>query len=129
MLKKIETLDAPQAVGPYSQAVQAGDFVYLSGQIPLDPKTGKLAEGGIAEQAVQVFHNIHAVLAAAGLSFADVVNVTVYLADINDFQLVNKCYADVFTGDVLPARCAVGISALPLGAKLEIACAAYSGTN
>ncbi|MFT8390180.1 MAG: Rid family detoxifying hydrolase [Sporolactobacillus sp.] len=127
MVRKIETLDAPQAVGPYSQAVQAGDVVYLSGQIPINPATGQLVEGDVEAQAKQVFQNIEAVLSAAKLTIADVVNVTVYLTDINDFKRVNTCYAKVFTGAVLPARCAVGIAALPLGAALEVACTAYCG--
>lgn len=120
----VATTDAPAAVGPYSQAVSTGDgagaAVYLSGQIPLDPRTGQLVEGGIQAQAEQVLRNLQAVLAAAGLGLGDVVKTTVLLADINDFQAVNEVYARYFTGPVLPARAAYAVAALPLGARVEI---------
>ncbi|QQM67277.1 Rid family detoxifying hydrolase [Actinomyces weissii] len=120
----VATTDAPAAVGPYSQAVSTGDgagaAVYLSGQIPLDPRTGQLVEGGIQEQAEQVLRNLQAVLAAAGLGLGDVVKTTVLLADINDFQAVNEVYARYFTGPVLPARAAYAVAALPLGARVEV---------
>lgn len=120
----VATTDAPAAVGPYSQAVSTGDgagaAVYLSGQIPLDPRTGQLVEGGVQEQAEQVLRNLQAVLAAAGLGLGDVVKTTVLLADINDFQAVNEVYARYFTGPVLPARAAYAVAALPLGARVEV---------
>lgn len=120
----VATTAAPAAVGPYSQAVSTGDgagaAVYLSGQIPLDPRTGQLVEGGIQEQAEQVLRNLQAVLAAAGLGLGDVVKTTVLLADINDFQAVNEVYARYFTGPVLPARAAYAVAALPLGARVEV---------
>lgn len=120
----VATTDAPAAVGPYSQAVSTGDgagaAVYLSGQIPLDPRTGQLVEGGIQAQAEQVLRNLQAVLAAAGLGLGDVVKTTVLLADINDFQAVNEVYARYFTGPVLPARAAYAVAALPLGARVEV---------
>lgn len=120
----ISTTQAPAAVGPYCQAVStgaaSGATVYLSGQIPLDPTTGKLVEGGVQDQAEQVLRNLGAVLEAAGLGYADVVKSTVLLADINDFQAVNEVYARYFTGPVLPARAAYAVAALPLGAKVEV---------
>ncbi|MFT8318034.1 MAG: RidA family protein [Sporolactobacillus sp.] len=127
MIKQIATTEAPQAVGPYSQAVQAGGFLFVSGQIPLNPKTGNLVEGTISEQAERVFQNLRAILDEADLTFADVVDATVYLADIQDFQAVNAIYATFFNNAVLPARCAVQVAALPKGAKLEISCTAYCG--
>ncbi|MFX3616166.1 MAG: Rid family detoxifying hydrolase [Sporolactobacillus sp.] len=125
MIKQIATTEAPQAVGPYSQAVQAGGFLFVSGQIPLNPKTGNLVEGTISEQAERVFQNLRAILDEVDLTFADVVDATVYLANIQDFQAVNAIYATFFNSAVLPARCAVQVAALPKGAKLEISCTAY----
>ena len=111
---------APAAVGPYSQAVSAGSTVYISGQVPLDPATGALVEGGIQAQAERVLTNIGAILEAAGLNYADVVKTTVLLADIADFKAVNEVYARFFTGPVLPARAAYAVAGLPLGARVEI---------
>ena len=120
----ISTPTAPAAVGPYSQAVSTGDDagaqVFISGQIPLVPATGQLVEGDIQAQARQSLTNIGEILKAAGLSFADVVKTTVLLADINDFVAVNEVYAQFFTGPVLPARAAFGVTALPKGARVEI---------
>ncbi|MFT8872083.1 MAG: Rid family detoxifying hydrolase [Sporolactobacillus sp.] len=127
MSVQIATDQAPAAVGPYSQAVRAGDFIFLSGQIPLDPQSGELVGDTTAEQTEQVFKNIAAVLKAAELTYADVVSVTVYLTNMADFQAVNMVYARYFEGGVLPARCALGIAALPKGAAVEIACTAYAG--
>lgn len=124
MKQQIRTKQAPQAVGPYSQAVSAGGFLFVSGQIPLDPTTGTLIEGPIEAQADRVFRNLEAILQEAGLNFSHVVSATVYLADINDFAAVNTVYAKYFEGGVLPARSAVQIGALPKGAKLEISCVA-----
>ena len=117
----IYTKSAPDAVGPYSQAISAGDLVITSGQIPLDPATGAMVEGGIVEQTEQVMKNLQAVLAQAGLSFANVLKTTVFLADINDFTAMNDVYAKYFT-QPYPARSAVQVAALPKGAKVEIEC-------
>ena len=117
---RIATEHAPGAVGPYSQAVEAGGTVYVSGQVPLVPATGRLVDGVIQAQAEQVLRNIGAILEAAGLGYADVVKTTVLLADIADFAAVNEVYARFFTGPVLPARAAFQVAALPLGAGVEI---------
>lgn len=111
---------APTAVGPYSQAVDADPLVYLAGQTPIDPATGKLVEGGIAEQTERVFDNLFAVLAAAGLTPADVVKVNCYLTDLaNDFAGMNAVYATRFEAPY-PARTTIGVAALPVGASVEI---------
>lgn len=125
MKKEIKTSNAPKAIGPYSQAVLAGQFLFASGQIPIDPATGELVSGGIEEQAHCVFLNIKAILDEAGLGFTDVVSATVYLSDINDFSTVNHIYSQYFAEGVLPSRCAFGVAALPKNARLEIACIAY----
>ena len=120
MVKKIiHSDDAPAAVGPYSQAVKIGNFVYSAGQVALDPVTMKLVEGGIEAQTEQVLNNLKAVLAAAGSSLAQVVKTTVFLADMNDYKAVNGVYAQFFT-ESPPARSAVQVAALPLGALVEI---------
>lgn len=110
---------APQAIGPYSQAIDAGDTVFLSGQIPLDPATGKLVEGDAAAQAHRVMQNIAAILAAAELAFEDVVKTTVFLADMNDFAAVNAVY-EGYLAQPYPARSCVQVAALPRGAAVEI---------
>lgn len=115
----ISTPDAPAAIGPYSQGIRAGDLVFLSGQIPLDPRTGAMVDGGIAAQTERVLENLAAVLAAAGCSFADVVKTTIFLVDLADFQAVNEAYARRF-GEAPPARATVQVSALPRGARVEI---------
>jgi 2-iminobutanoate/2-iminopropanoate deaminase len=115
----IATDKAPAAVGPYSQAVRVGDFVFTAGQIPLDPKTGQMVEGSIEAQTRQALTNLSAVLEAAGTSPANVVKTTVFLADIGDFQAMNGIYAEFFP-DAPPARSAVQAAALPLGARVEI---------
>jgi len=117
--KVIRTDAAPAAVGPYSQAILSGDFLYSAGQIPLDPATGKLVEGDIAVQTQRVLDNLAAVLAAADMSWGDVVKMTVFLADMNDFKAVNEVYATVF-GDAPPARSAVEVARLPLDARVEM---------
>jgi 2-iminobutanoate/2-iminopropanoate deaminase len=118
-MKPVTSLEAPTAIGPYSQAIDAGDFVFLSGQVPIDPKTGELVEGDIATQTERVLDNLGAVLAAAGCAFSDVVKTTIYLVDLGDFQVVNATYAKRFTG-APPARATVQVSALPKGARVEI---------
>lgn len=119
MKEVIFTESAPAAIGPYSQAISIGDLVYTSGQIPLDPATGKLVPGGIAEQSHQALKNLGSVLTAAGLGFENVVKTTVFLADMADFAEFNGIYAQYFTGDC-PARSCVQVAALPAGAKVEI---------
>ena len=119
--KIIHTDKAPAAIGPYSQAVRAGNTVYLSGQIPLDPATGELVGGDISRQARRVFENLSAVCAAAGGSLADVVRVGIYLTDLGDFAAVNRVY-EAAVGQNRPARSTIGVAALPSGAHVEIEC-------
>jgi len=113
------TADAPAPIGPYNQAVRAGGFVFCSGQIPLDPSTGKLVEGDVSVQARQVLDNLSAVLRAAGVGFADVVKTTIFLIDMNDFAAVNAVYGER-VGELAAARSTVAVAALPLGARVEI---------
>lgn len=115
----IATADAPAAIGPYSQAIRAGDHVWLSGQIALDPKTGKIVGETAAEQAEQVLQNLTAVLAAAGCSMRDVVRCTIYLADMDDFAAVNAVYGKHMP-DPPPARATVEVSRLPRDVRVEI---------
>jgi len=124
--KIIATTDAPAAIGPYSQAVRVGDMLFTSGQIPIDPKTGNLVEGGITEQTHQVLKNLGAVLAAAGVSFDHVVKTTVFLKNMGDFAAMNEVYATVFAakGVLPPARSTVEVAALPKGSLVEIECLA-----
>jgi 2-iminobutanoate/2-iminopropanoate deaminase len=110
---------APAAIGPYSQAVSVGGFLFTSGQVALDPRSGELVAGGFEAEARQVFANLAAVLAAAGCGFADVVRATVYLADLADFPALNAIYAEIFAGHK-PARSTVQVAALPKGARVEI---------
>jgi 2-iminobutanoate/2-iminopropanoate deaminase len=119
MKKVIKTDNAPGAVGPYSQGVAGGGFVFTSGQLPMDPKTGKFVEGGIREEARQCLENVRAILEAAGTSMDKAVKATVFLADIKDFAAVNEVYATFFK-DAPPARSAYQVAALPLGARVEI---------
>ena len=126
MISKIATDQAPAAIGPYSQAVRAGEFLYCSGQSPLLPESGEMVAGGIAEQTHQVLTNLGQVLAAADLDFSAVVKTTIYLADMNDFALVNEIYAGYFA-DVAPARATVQVAGLPKGALVEIDAVAFFG--
>jgi 2-iminobutanoate/2-iminopropanoate deaminase len=116
----IATDRAPAAIGPYSQAVRAGDFVFTSGQIALDPATGELVGGGVEQETRRVLDNLSAVLAAAGAGWADVVKTTIYLADLGDFALVNKLYGERVGPGVMPARSTVQVAKLPRGAAVEI---------
>lgn len=118
-MKAIQTKDAPAAIGPYSQAIGAGDLLFLSGQVPIDPKTGELVPGDIATQTERVLDNLGAVLEAGGSDFAHVLKTTIYLVDLGDFQAVNQTYAKRFSG-APPARATVQVSALPKGARVEI---------
>ncbi len=119
MRDAVSTPKAPAAIGPYSQAIKAGNLLFLSGQIPLDPATGQLVPGGIEAQTRQVFTNIGAILGAAGLSFDAVVSATVYVSDMNDFAKVNEVYATYFSSPA-PARATVQVARLPKGALVEI---------
>lgn len=115
----IGTASAPQAIGPYSQAIRTESMVFVSGQIPLDPATGALLEGDIAAQTRQVLQNVQAILEAAGSSLAQVVKTTVFLADINDFAAMNAVYGEFFAHEP-PARSAFQVAALPKGARVEV---------
>ena len=121
----IQTSKAPAAIGPYSQGVMAGDFIFFSGQIPLDPQTGEVVSGDIAQQAERVMANMQAVLAAASCSFADVVKTTIFLTDLQDFAVVNEIYGRHFE-EPYPARATVQVAALPKGVKVEIEWVAYA---
>lgn len=127
MPRAIRTDRAPQAIGPYSQAVEQDGVVYCSGQIGLDPGSGTLVAGGTAPEAEQVLKNLQAVLAAAGLSFEHVLKTTIYLVDLADFTAVNEVYGR-FVREPFPARATVGVSALPRGARVEIDAIARRGS-
>ena len=118
MKETISTPKAPAAVGPYSQAIKTGGMIFVSGQIPIDPATGKMAEA-TTDQARQCLSNVKAILEAAGSSLEKAVRVGIFMTDLADFKAVNEVYASFFTGDC-PARATVQVSALPLGAKIEI---------
>lgn len=119
MKRIIETPNAPKAIGPYSQAVEINNTLYVSGQVPLDPVTMKVVEGGIKEQTLQVMKNIGAILEAAGYSFSDVVKSTCLLSDMADFSSMNEVYAQFYTSRQ-PARAAYAAKGLPLGVLIEI---------
>ena len=118
-MKAISTTKAPGAIGPYSQAIQAGNMVFTSGLLPINPQTGAFPEGGIKEQTRQSLLNVKAILEGAGLTMANVVKTTVFLADMNDFADMNSVYAEFFT-EPYPARSAVAVKTLPMGALVEI---------
>src|SRR5438552_1181764 len=122
----IATEDAPRAIGPYSQAVRAGNFVFASGQIPIDPVTGEFVPGGIAEQTEQVLKNLTALFAAAGVGLDQIVKTTVFLADMNDFTAMNEVYGRFFS-EAPPARATVQAARLPRDAKVEIEAIAVTG--
>jgi 2-iminobutanoate/2-iminopropanoate deaminase len=128
MKKVIATKNAPSAIGPYSQAIAAGDFLYVSGQIPIDPATGNLVEGDITAQSTQSLKNVKAIVEAAGCTLADVVKTTVLLKNIADFVPMNEVYATFFTGDC-PARAAFAVADLPKGALVEIEAVVYTGNK
>jgi 2-iminobutanoate/2-iminopropanoate deaminase len=119
MKQAVSSPDAPKAIGPYSQAVRAGQLLFVSGQVPLDPATGQIVAGDISAQTRRVFDNLGAVLKAGGRSFADVVRTTVFLADMNDFAAVNDVYGSYFS-DPYPARATVQVARLPKDARVEI---------
>lgn len=126
MKKTISTDAAPGAVGPYSQAVRAGDFLFISGQVGIDPETGAMVEGGVEKQCERVLDNMKAILEASGLEFGSVVKTTVFLQSIDDFKTVNGVYKNYFDRD-FPARAAYEVGGLPLGALVEIEAVAYFG--
>lgn len=117
--KEIVTNNAPKAIGPYSQGIDASPFVFTSGQIPIDPATGKVVSDDIKEQTVQVFKNLKGILEESGLSFDNVVKTTVFITDMADFAAVNEIYKEYFNAP-FPARSCVQVAALPLGVKVEI---------
>ena len=118
-MKAISTTKAPGAIGPYSQAIQAGEFIYTSGQLGLNPATGAFPEGGVKEQTQQALCNVKAILEEAGVSMANVVKTTVFMADMNDFAEMNSVYAEFFT-EPYPALSAVAVKTLPKNALVEI---------
>jgi len=125
---EIKTERAPKAVGPYSQGVKAGELLFVSGQIPIDPLTGKVIEGTIAEQTTQVIDNLESVLKEGGSDLTRVVRVDIFLTDLeSDFSVVNNVYSNRFTGDVKPVRQTVEVSKLPLNVNVEMSCIAYLG--
>lgn len=119
MRKVISTAAAPAAIGPYSQAIEANGFLYISGQVPLDPSTGQLVAGGITEQTRQVMKNIGAILEAAGYTYANIVKTTCLLSTMDNFKAMNEVYATFFPENP-PARAAFAVQALPLSALIEI---------
>lgn len=122
-MKVLHTEKAPVAIGPYSQAIEANGMVFASGQIPLDPATGEVVEGGIKEQTRQALTNAAGVMEAAGLTLANVVKTTVFMADMNDFADMNEVYSTFFS-EPFPARSAVAVKALPKGVLVEVECIA-----
>ena len=127
MLKTIQTEDAPAAIGPYAQGIQAGNLAFISGQLGLDPATGELAGADLASQAHRALHNMKAVLTAAGCQLTDVAAVDVYLIDMDDFIDFNGIY-ETFFGEHKPARAVVAVKALPKAGRIEIKCTAYRPT-
>lgn len=123
--KQISTPGAPAAIGPYSQAIQAGEFLYVSGVLPIDPSTGKLVEGSIETLLNRIIDNMEAVLKAAGMTLDHVIKTDVFMKDLAEFQAMNKEYAKRFHGLVAPARTTIQVAKLPLDVRLEIACIAY----
>ena len=127
-IKEVKTNQAPKPVGPYSQAIIAGEWLYCSGQIPLDPQSNTLVgQGNIEEETRQVIKNLNAVLNAAGIKPNKVVKTTIYLIDLKDFDSVNKIYEETFKDGISPARACVQVSALPKGCRVEIDCIAWLG--
>ena len=122
MKQSLQTQNAPQAIGPYSQAVAIGDFVFTSGQLGIDLQTGKLAEG-VEAQAIQSMKHIGAILKEKGLDYSNIIKTTIFLKDMADFKVVNAAYQSFFTSDY-PARSTVQVAALPLGGSVEIECVA-----
>ena len=128
MLRKAYTADGAVAIGPYSHAVESGDLIYLSGQTPIDPTTGKLVTGDIMNQTEQCFKNLFNVLSASGLTQANVIKVNVFLTDMSHFAAMNSVYQTQFSSPY-PARTTIGVASLPLGAKVEIEMIARRGNH
>jgi 2-iminobutanoate/2-iminopropanoate deaminase len=128
MKKIVSTAEAPAAIGPYSQAIRTGNFLFCSGQIPLDPKSGQIVSDDVTEQAKRVLENLAAVLRAEQLTFAHVVKTTIFLTDLGDFQTVNEIYAGYFRENP-PARSTIQVAALPKGARIEIEAIAVAETH
>lgn len=126
MKNQINTEKAPGAIGPYSQAIKAGDLIFTSGQLPIDPVSGTFAGDDIRTQTRQCLKNVEAVLSAAGLTMGDIVKTTVFLSDMNNFAAMNEIYADFFAGTVFPARSAVEVARLPKDSLVEIEAVAFS---
>jgi 2-iminobutanoate/2-iminopropanoate deaminase len=124
-MKKIETENAPKAIGPYSQAIAAGNFLFVSGQLPLDPKTGEFVAPTIRNQTHQVLNNIEEILKTAGLTWQNVVKVEVFMKDLQDFKEMNAIYTERFTHAIKPARQAFQVARLPMDALIEISCIAH----
>jgi 2-iminobutanoate/2-iminopropanoate deaminase len=125
-MKNVTTDLAPKAIGPYSQAVEANGFVFVSGQLPIDPQTGKIVEGDIKALTTRIIDNIEAILKEAGSSLDKVVRTDVFLTDLKDFALMNEVYGSRFKGSVLPARQTIQVSALPMSSCIEISCVAIT---
>jgi 2-iminobutanoate/2-iminopropanoate deaminase len=119
MKKEVKTDNAPKAIGPYSVAIETDEFLYTSGQIPIDPAIGKLITGDIEAQTKQVMHNLQAILKAANLTFSNVIKTTIFCVDLADFSSINKIYGE-FLNEPFPARSTVQVAALPLSALIEI---------
>jgi len=128
MAKRAITTPKGKAIGPYSLAIEAGDFLFVSGQIPLDAATGKLVEGDVSAQTRQSLENLKAILDAAGLTFADVVKTTIFLASMTDFAAVNEVYK-TYVSEPYPARSTIAVAGLPMGAKVEIEMTALRPPN
>ena len=125
MKKIVHTSNAPQAIGPYSQGVIVNNFVYVSGQVPVDPTTGEVVAGGTAEQTHQVMKNLKSILNEAGVDFSNVVKTTIFLQDLNDFTTVNEIYASYFSDTQYPARECVQVARLPRDVNVEISMIAH----
>lgn len=126
-IKTIETKEAPKAVGPYSQAIQVDKLIFVSGQLPVDPKTGQMVEKNIRIQTDRVLENLKAILKGVNLDLGDVVRCDVFLKDMNDFKELNEVYASKFVSNPKPARQTIQVARLPLDAMVEISCLAYKG--
>ena len=124
-IEKIESNKAPAAIGPYSQAIVAGDYIFVSGQIPLDPATGAVVQGGIKNQTTQVLQNLLAILIVRNLTFENVVKTEIFLTSMVNFGIVNEVYESFFDGDIKPARYVVEVSKLPKDVEIEISCTAF----
>ena len=124
--KAIKTNQAPEPVGPYNQAIKAGNFIYCSGQIAINPKTNEIdCLGDIKKETIQVLQNLKAVLNAGGSNLENVIKTTIFLTDLDNFNIVNSIYSDFFKGDPTPARACIEVSSLPKGVLIEIDCVAY----